>query len=158
MITSTVEVMYFDFADEIYHRNIKLLENPFCNISITTDMTVHKSTSTSYIGITEHLYLPCPLSAHSSDAAMQQCIHCTRFETIKLGCVKFECSLKKIDDYAENAIFGNDYNYDESLTVQNEFDKYIVIRKILIYMEQEYLFEYIFFIIIPRCKSNLLRK
>ena len=73
MVTKEVEILYFDIADDIYHRNIDLLEYPFLPISITADLTVHKATSVSYIGLTEHLYLPCNLSSHSSDETMAKC-------------------------------------------------------------------------------------
>ena len=92
-----MKILYFDYADQIYARNIDLLENPLLPICITADLTTNKTTNTSFITITEHI------------------IDC---------CVV--CTLKEID-YSKKAMFENDENFDESLRVIDGLQEYIVI-------------------------------
>ena len=120
-----MEVIYLEEAEKRKQENILLMQDPLLAVSITCDLWTEKHSSVAYLGITEHIIVPCE-QPHANDMEMECCIHCNQINTIKLGVIKFECLLKEID-YKQNIIFNSSNNFDEEIDLLNDLKQYIVV-------------------------------
>ena len=120
-----MEVIYLEKAETRKEENIRLMQDPLLAVSITCDLWTEKHSSVAFLGITQHIIIPC-VEPHSNDTEMENCIYCKQIQTIKLGVIKFECLLKEID-YKENIIFNSTDKFDEEIDLLNDLKQYIVV-------------------------------